>query len=160
MATPCVWMWWNDIWNISKHWGQQNIIWTAEIKWFILWFFIWTNYCPLWLPTWTELKHNKVNIAWKRSVACMYNVDVMTLPQLLDIELCDVNYSVIFHIVAFQARKWEVGIIVDVNNISWIPKCSTDDPTVFLANTMNMDHLVYLLLIGICLQVNSSCILP
>jgi len=47
----------------------------------------------------------------------MYNVDVMTLPQLLDIELCDVNYSVIFHIVAFQAWKWEAGNIVDVNNL-------------------------------------------
>ena len=36
---PWVWMWWNNIWNSSKHWGQQNIICTAKIKWIILWFF-------------------------------------------------------------------------------------------------------------------------
>ena len=52
-----------------------------------------------------------------KKICGMYNVGVMTLPQLLDIELCDVNYSVIFHIVAFQAWKWEVGNIVDVNNL-------------------------------------------
>jgi hypothetical protein len=39
-----------------------------------------------------------------------------------------------------------------MSTISWISKCSTDDSTVFLANTMNMVHLVHLLLIGICLQ--------
>ena len=52
-----------------------------------------------------------------KKICGMYNVGVMTLPQLLDIELCDVNHSVIFHIVAFQAWKWEAGNIVDVNNL-------------------------------------------
>ena len=85
-----------------------------------------------------------------KKICGMYNVGVMTLPQLLDIELCDVNYSVIFHIVAFQA--WQN----DVNKISWMTKCSTDDLTVFPTDTIKMVHLVHLLLIGVCLQVNIS----
>ena len=147
---PWVWMWWNSISNISRHWDQndQNIIQlkskeiphTAVIPTAVLFdcqtVHIWD------IIKWTL--HEK-----KRFVACI----MFALPQPLDIELCDVNYSVIFHIVAFQAWKWEVGYIVNTSNISWMPKCSTDDPTVFSTSTINMVHLVHLLLIGICLQV-------
>ena len=149
LLDPWVWMWWNSISNISRHWDQndQNIIQlkSKEIPH--------TAVIPTAVLFDCQTVHIWDIIKWtlheKRFVACI----MFALPQPLDIEICDVNYSVIFHIVAFQAWKWEVGYIVDISNISWMSKCSTDDPTVFSTSTINMVHLVHLLLIGICLQV-------
>ena len=53
------------------------------------------------------------NIWDMKSGYCMTKIfgmyDMLTLPKLWDTELCDVSYSVIFHIVAFQAMAKSHG---------------------------------------------------